>query len=78
MESFETHYMSQGITTVIGMIGRYSGSMIMDLSLARCRTRRTKAMVYVYPLPVVFCSTDSEIASPNLKIQAAYAQTALQ
>jgi len=26
-------YMSQGITTVIGIIGQYSGSMIMDLSL---------------------------------------------
>lgn len=29
----ETHFISRGITVVIGIIGRYSGSMILDLSL---------------------------------------------
>ncbi|AFM39671.1 response regulator containing a CheY-like receiver domain and an HTH DNA-binding domain [Desulfosporosinus acidiphilus SJ4] len=33
METFDVNYVSKGITTVIGIIGRYSGSMILDLSL---------------------------------------------
>lgn len=32
VEVSDEKYMSQGITTVIGIIGQYSGSMIMDLS----------------------------------------------
>ena len=32
IENCDTPYMSQGITTVIGIIGQSSGSMIMDLS----------------------------------------------
>jgi len=32
VELSDEKYMSQGITTVIGIIGQYSGSMIMDLS----------------------------------------------
>lgn len=32
VEISDNQYMSQGITTVIGMIGQYTGSMIMDLS----------------------------------------------
>jgi DNA-binding NarL/FixJ family response regulator len=31
-KTFEDNYVSQGITTVIGIIGSYSGSMILDLS----------------------------------------------
>lgn len=33
MLSEEEHYMSQGITTVIGLIGQSTGTMIMDLSV---------------------------------------------
>lgn len=33
MESTEAPYMSQGITTVIGIIGQSTGTMIMDLSV---------------------------------------------
>lgn len=111
MDTFETKYVSQGITTVIGMIGRHSGSMIMDLSteaaekmvealLRRPSKNREEVLAMVAELanivagiacsmlnkkdktyglrvspPSVFCSTDSEITSPNLKIQASYAQT---
>ncbi|MBC8016709.1 MAG: response regulator [Sporomusaceae bacterium] len=32
MDTHDTHYMSQGITTVIGIIGQSTGTMIMDLS----------------------------------------------
>ncbi len=32
VETTDAKYISQGITTVIGIIGQYSGSMIMDLS----------------------------------------------
>jgi len=32
-ENFEDHYFSQGITAVIGLIGRHSGSMILDISM---------------------------------------------
>ncbi|MHB8125419.1 MAG: response regulator [Desulfitobacteriaceae bacterium] len=32
VENYESQYVPQGITTVIGIIGRHSGSMIMDLS----------------------------------------------
>lgn len=32
VENYESQYEPQGITTVIGIIGRHSGSMIMDLS----------------------------------------------
>lgn len=111
MDTFETKYVSQGITTVIGIIGRHSGSMIMDLSsqaaekmvevlLRRPSKNREEVLAMVAELanivagiacsmlnkkdkayslrvspPSVFCSTNTEIASPNLKIQASYAQT---
>ncbi|WP_368293801.1 response regulator [Dehalobacter sp. TBBPA1] len=32
-ENFGDHYLSQGITAVIGLIGRHSGSMILDMSM---------------------------------------------
>jgi len=111
MDTFETNYVSQGITTVIGIIGRHSGSMIIDLSteaadkmvevlLRRPSKSREEVLAMVAELanivagvacsmlnkkdktyslrvspPSVFCSTNTEIASPNLKIQASYAQT---
>lgn len=111
MDTFETSYVSQGITTVIGIIGRHSGSMIMDLSteaadkmvevlLGRPSKNREEVLAMVAELanivagiacsmlnkkdkayglrvspPSVFSSTNSEIASPNLKIRATYAQT---
>ena len=33
VDNYDTHYMSQGITTVIGIIGQSTGTMIMDLSV---------------------------------------------
>jgi len=111
MDTFEASYVSQGITTVIGIIGRHSGSMIMDLStqaaekmvevlLRRPSKNREEVLAMVAELanivagiacsmlnkkdkvyslrvspPSVFCSTNSEIVSPNLKIRASYAQT---
>ena len=33
VNSLDVEYTSQGITTIIGIIGKYSGSMIMDLSV---------------------------------------------
>lgn len=111
MDTFETKYVSQGITTVIGIIGQHSGSMIMDLSieaaekmvevlLRRPSKSREEVLAMVAELanivagiacsmlnkkdktyslrvspPSVFFSTSSEITSPNLKIQAVYAQT---
>ncbi|MDR3587629.1 MAG: response regulator [Desulfosporosinus sp.] len=111
MDTFETKYVSQGMTTVIGIIGRHSGSMIMDLSaeaankmvevlLRRPSKNREEVLAMVAELanivagvacsmlnkmdkryslrvspPSVFCSTDSELTSPSLKIQATYAQT---
>jgi DNA-binding NarL/FixJ family response regulator len=32
IDNYESQYVTQGITTVIGIIGRHSGSMILDLS----------------------------------------------
>lgn len=32
-ENFGDHYLSQGITAVTGLIGRHSGSMILDMSM---------------------------------------------
>jgi DNA-binding NarL/FixJ family response regulator len=111
MDTFETKYVSQGITTVIGIIGRHSGSMIMDLSieaadkmvevlLRRPSKNREEVLAMVAELanivagvacsmlnkkdktyslrvspPSVFYSTNTEIISPNLKMQASYAQT---
>jgi len=111
MDTFETSYISQGITTVIGIIGRHSGSMILDLSteaadkmvevlLRRPSKNREEVLAMVAELanivagvacsmlnkrdkayslrvspPSVFYSSSSEIASPNLKIRASYAQT---
>ncbi|MGC7871578.1 response regulator [Desulfosporosinus sp. SYSU MS00001] len=111
MDTFDDTYVSQGITTVIGIIGRYSGSMILDLSseaaeqiveilLHRPSKNHEEVLAMVAELaniiagvacsmlnkkdksyslrvspPSVFFSSNSEIASPNLKIQAAYAQT---
>ncbi|WP_243454411.1 response regulator [Desulfosporosinus fructosivorans] len=111
MNTFETQYVSQGITTVIGIIGRHSGSMIMDLSvetadkmvealLRRPSKSREEVLAMVAELsnivagiacsilnkkdkayslrvspPSVFYSTETEITSPNLKINASYAQT---
>jgi DNA-binding NarL/FixJ family response regulator len=111
MDTFETKYVSQGITTVIGIIGRHSGSMIMDLSieaadkmvevlLRRPSKNREEVLAMVAELanivagiacsmlnkkdktyslrvspPSVFSSTNTEITSPNLKLQASYAQT---
>ena len=111
MDTFETSYISQGITTVIGIIGRHSGSMILDLSteaadkmvevlLRRPSKNREEVLAMVAELanivagvacsmlnkrdkayslrvspPSVFCSSNSEIASPNLKMRASYAQT---
>lgn len=111
VDNFETKYQSQGITTVIGIIGRHSGSLILDLSadtaekmvealLRRPSKNREEVLAMVAELanivagvacsllnkkdksyslrvspPSVFCSNDSEIASPNLKIHGSYAQT---
>ncbi|KLU67596.1 chemotaxis protein CheY [Desulfosporosinus acididurans] len=111
MDTFDNNYVSQGITTVIGIIGRYSGSMILDLSseaaeqivevlLHRPSKNHEEVLAMVAELaniiagvacsmlnkkdksyslrvspPSVFFSSSSEIASPNLKIQASYAQT---
>ncbi|WP_242976049.1 response regulator [Desulfosporosinus sp. FKB] len=111
MDTFDDTYVSQGITTVIGIIGRYSGSMILDLSseaaeqiveilLHRPSKNHEEVLAMVAELaniiagvacsmlnkkdksyslrvspPSVFFSSNSEIASPNLKIQASYAQT---
>ncbi len=113
MDTFNAKYVSQGITTIIGIIGRHSGSMIMDLSteaaekmveilLRRPGKSREEVLAMVAELanivagiacsmlnkkdktynlrvspPSVFYSTNSEIASRNLKIQASYAQTTL-
>ena len=44
IESSDAPYMSQGITTVIGMIGQSTGSMIMDLSVD-CAEKITEAML---------------------------------
>lgn len=111
MDTFDNKHVSQGITTVIGIIGRHSGSMIMDLStetadnmvevlLKRPSKNQEEVLAMVAELanivagaacsmfnkmdkayslrvspPSVFCSSDSEITSPNLKMQAFYAQT---
>jgi len=44
IESCDTPYISQGITTVIGIIGQSAGSMIMDLS-AEAAEQITEAML---------------------------------
>jgi DNA-binding NarL/FixJ family response regulator len=112
-EPSDTKYVSQGITTVIGMIGHYSGSMIMDLSaesaekiaealLRRPAKNQTELLAMVAELaniiagiacsmlnkkdksyalrvspPSIFHGNNSEIVSPNVKIQHSLAETDL-